>query len=248
LKTLILYISKKEIKDLGLKYKFMHKSLISELKDLAQEILSLDNGTEVDILRKKTHELFEKLIVLEYLSKEPETIPEEAIIEQEIKIEEEVNLESSIEETQKKDLSEKFEVSESEQEDEPVRLENLFIPTFDSIKDDMSQKEEFKDTISLDETEKLFGTKKEESKQLSLNDKLLSSSIQIGLNDRIAFVNQLFNFSQSDFNSVLGSLNTYKNKQEALNYIQYSVKPKYNWKGKEELEERFILIIERKFL
>jgi len=226
----------------------MRKSLILELKDLAQEILSLDHGTEVDILRKKTHELFEKLIILEYLNKEPETVSEEEIIEQETQIEEKVNLIPPVEEVQEEDPSEKIEVSGSEQDDEPVSLENMFIPTFDSIKEDLSQKEEFKDTISLDETEKLFGTKKEESKQLSLNDKLLSNSIQIGLNDRIAFVNQLFNFSQADFNSVLGSLNTYTNKQEALNYLQYTVKPKYNWKGKEELEERFILIIERKFL
>ncbi len=94
----------------------------------------------------------------------------------------------------------------------------------------------------------MFETKKEEAKQLSLNDKLLSSNIQIGLNDRIAFVNQLFNYSQSDFNTVLSGLNSYTNKNDALKYIEYTVKPKYNWKGKEELEERFILIIERKFL
>ena len=112
----------------------------------------------------------------------------------------------------------------------------------------MSQKAEFKDTISLEETEKLFETRRGESQQLSLNDKLVNSSIQIGLNDRIAFVNKLFNFSQTEFNTVLSKLNTYSNKQEALHYIQYKVKPKYDWKDKEELEERFILIIERKFL
>ena len=124
----------------------------------------------------------------------------------------------------------------------------MFVPTFDGIKEDMSQKAEFKDTISLDDTENLFQVKKEEPRQLSLNDKLVGSSIQVGLNDRIAFVNKLFSFSQSDFNKVLSRLNEYNTKEEALKYFQHQVKPNYNWKGKEELEERFISLIERKFL
>lgn len=133
-------------------------------------------------------------------------------------------------------------------DDFPMSLSDLFVPTFNEIKEDMSQKAEFKDTISLDETENMFVTKKEEPRQLSLNDKLLGSSIQVGLNDRIAFVNKLFNFSQSDFNKVLTKLNSCSSREEAFSYFQYQVKPNYNWKGKEDLEERFILLIERKFL
>jgi len=216
----------------------MRENLIKELKDLAQEILLLKEDNEVVDLREKAHRVYEKLLVLDYINKKPKPILEE-IKESKIKpIKEQV--ENTLFPNEKKLRKKK--------KKKPVSLEDLFVPTFDSIKDDMSQKEEFKDTISLDETEKLFNTKKEEPQQLSLNDKLLGSSMQVGLNDRIAFVNKLFNFSQSEFNKVLGNLNEFKNKQEAINYIQYSVKPKYNWKGKEELEERLILIIERKFL
>ena len=137
----------------------------------------------------------------------------------------------------------------SVEDKEPVlSLNDLFVPKFDDIREDMSQKDEFKDTISLDDTENLFVTEKEESKQLSLNDRLVGSSLQIGLNDRIAFVNKLFNFSQSDFNKVLTKLNTCNSRDEALKYFQYQVKPNYNWKGKEDLEERFIVLIERKFM
>ena len=134
------------------------------------------------------------------------------------------------------------------EEQEYPTLSDLFVPTFNEIKEDMSQKEEFKDTVSLDETEKLFETRKEEIRQLSLNDRLVSNSIQIGLNDRIAFVNKLFNFSQSDFNKVLTRLNACSSRDEALHYVQYQVKTTYNWKGKEDLEERFISLIERKFM
>jgi arsenate reductase-like glutaredoxin family protein len=134
------------------------------------------------------------------------------------------------------------------EEQEYPTLSDLFVPTFNEIKEDMSQKEEFKDTVSLDETEKLFETRKEEIRQLSLNDRLVSNSIQIGLNDRIAFVNKLFNFSQSDFNKALARLNACTTRDEALHYVQYQVKTNYNWKGKEDLEERFISLIERKFM
>ena len=127
-------------------------------------------------------------------------------------------------------------------------LEELFEPTFDSIKEDFSQKEEFKDTISLDETENLFETKRAETKSVSLNDKLLGKKIHVGLNDRIAFVNGLFNFNQSDFNRILNELNAFETEIEAKNYIQNSIKKKYDWSGKEAVEERFILLVERKFL
>ena len=35
---------------------------------------------------------------------------------------------------------------------------------------------------------------------------------------------------------------------EAKNYIENNVKMKYNWIGKEDVEERFMILIERKFL
>ena len=76
----------------------------------------------------------------------------------------------------------------------------------------------------------------------------MGRKIQIGLNDRIAFVNSLFNFNQSDFNRILNELNAFETEIEAKNYIQNNVKMKYNWTGKEDVEERFMLLVERKFL
>lgn len=242
----------------------MRENLINELKNLAQEILLLKEGNEVDALRAKTLKIFEELSVLDYLNKnsfnEIDTIDKNTnddLLPMDISIDDDQN-ESNTEiekeeELFKVDLGElnstiKKETENNENLNEPTSLADMFVPTFDLIKEDMSQKEEFKDTISLDETEKLFKAKRPEPRQLSLNDKLLGNNMQIGLNDRIAFVNKLFNFNQSEFNKVLQSLNEFNNKQEAINFIQNTVKPKYNWKGQEELEERLILIIERKFL
>ena len=81
----------------------------------------------------------------------------------------------------------------------------------------------------------------------SLNDRL-KKGINIGLNDRLAFVKHLFDGSTSDYNRVLSQLNTIKNKEEAFNFVANMVKPDYNnWEGKEDYESRFLAIIENKF-
>ena len=102
--------------------------------------------------------------------------------------------------------------------------------------------EELQDTISVDVMADLF----EKAQPKSLNDKL-AANIQIGLNDRIVFVLNLFNGKQEDYNRVVSQLNTFKSEQEAKDFINTMVKPEYNWSDHEELEVRFFEIIERKF-
>ena len=102
--------------------------------------------------------------------------------------------------------------------------------------------EELKDTISADVVLDLF----DNAQKKSLNDKL-QGDIQIGLNDRIAFVKNLFGGSQEDFNRVVSQLNSFKTLKEAKKFINKMVKPDYDWTDKEEVEERFMSIVERKF-
>ena len=81
----------------------------------------------------------------------------------------------------------------------------------------------------------------------SLNDRF-SKAIQIGLNDKLAFVQKLFFGSESEYNKVLKHLEELHTLEEAAVYIQQQVKPTYNhWKGKEEYEERFSSLILRRF-
>jgi len=102
--------------------------------------------------------------------------------------------------------------------------------------------EELQDAIAVDVVANLFDSVPSKS----LND-TLQKDIQIGLNDRIAFVNQLFEGSHEDFNRVVSQLNTFHSEKEAMKFVNKMVKPDYNWSEKEELENRFISIIERKF-
>lgn len=89
----------------------------------------------------------------------------------------------------------------------------------------------------------------EESKAMSLNDRLNKGGINIGLNDRIAFEKKLFDGSTDDFNRVLSQLNTFDSFDEARGFINSFVKPDYNnWEGKEEYEVRFLEFVEKKYL
>ena len=106
----------------------------------------------------------------------------------------------------------------------------------------MSLEEELQDIVSVDLMANLF----EKAPSKSLNDRLVGN-IQIGLNDRITFVKNLFNGNQEDYNRVISQLNTFKSESEAKNFINSMVKPDYNWSEKEELEARFMEIIQRKF-
>ena len=88
---------------------------------------------------------------------------------------------------------------------------------------------------------------KTSSSPKSLNDKF-AKTITLGLNDRIAFEKHLFGGSSDDLNRVISQLNTIDNYEEAKNFIEDLVKPDYNnWQGKEDYEERFFQLVEKRF-
>lgn len=83
---------------------------------------------------------------------------------------------------------------------------------------------------------------------VNLNDKL-KKSINITLNDRLAFEKNLFGGSSEDLNRVISQLSTFDSLADAKSFINDMVKPDYNnWKGKEEFADRFMEIVESKFV
>ena len=234
----------------------MHKKLEAELVSLAHSILQMKNRDEALALKEKAREVYEKLAVItfvdEYIAATPnlETSKEELLknIDKIVAKREITTIKEVVPEPKEEALPKITKPKEVEEE--------IFEPTFDKVKIDIgslktnqiSSKEEFRNTISADKTATLFDdTQRKEGGKKTLNDKLVNDTIQIGLNDRIAFVKHLFNFSQEDFNRVLSQLNTLKTEKEAKDFIQNTIKPDYNWTGKETYEERLINLIERKF-
>ena len=86
-----------------------------------------------------------------------------------------------------------------------------------------------------------------ESRAKSLND-TVNKGLNIGLNDRLAFIKHLFEGQVEDYARVLSQINTMENYDEAQSFIKGKVKPDYNyWLDKDEYSERFMNIIEKSF-
>jgi hypothetical protein len=107
----------------------------------------------------------------------------------------------------------------------------------------------FPSDISESELEDQNSTEElEETSKSDAFNEMASKSIAIGLNDRIGFVQHLFNDSNEDFNRVISQLNTFDTFEEAKNFINEMVIPDYNyWVGEEDYIERFMEIVEKKF-
>ena len=85
------------------------------------------------------------------------------------------------------------------------------------------------------------------SEKKSLNDRLAGNVLKFGLNDRIGFVNDLFDGSQEDFNRTVSQLNTLGSFSEAMEFIETHISGEYGWDQKEETAARFIAALEQKF-
>ena len=236
----------------------MHKKLEAELVSIAHSILQMKNRDDITALHKKAQKLQEQLAVLMFVDDYLETTPEakesreelikkiETVVDKpiEVAVVEEVNVEQKV-----------FTLEDEEvvEEEKPEVVLNLVpekeVVEVKEIKKQLSFEEELKGTVSVDVTADLFQKSETKTKtKSSLNDTLNQENIQVGLNDRIAFVKHLFNNSQADFNRVLSQLNSFKTEKEARNFIKKMVKPDYDWTGKEEYEERFLDLVDRKFL
>lgn len=201
-------------------------------------------------------------------------VEEEVLIEKEgsvsqQEIEEEIEEEPILKEEDIKDQPALFdgvliddykEVSFVKLEEVPKEVEQVAEITFEKAEveepeeaEPIIPKEEVMETIAPEsiQPEVILENKKvvyeEEPRTMSLNDRL-TRGISFGLNDRIAFEKKLFGGNPDDFNRVISQLNTFDSFDEAKGFIEDFVKPDYNnWDGKEEFENRFLEIIERKF-
>jgi hypothetical protein len=243
--------------------KFYQDNFESIKSDVAQEVIegkieqSLDNinPTEVvepsfEVVVETEPEIEEEELInsdvteetLEPIFEGEEDSEEEVIAESEPEVDEEEPIfkpifELEVEEETEEELEPAETASEVKPETKQVALEDLL-------------GENYVEPIFVKPNEvSLFSAeeKEEEPKLNSLNT-TFSKSIEIGLNDRIAFVNNLFGESNEDFNRVISQLNTFDTFEEAKNFINEMVIPDYNyWVGKEEYLERFMEVVEKKF-
>ena len=242
----------------------MKKKLESELISIAHRILKLKGKEDVDRMHEEVTKLYEKLTVLKFAHENWEddlpTIGNDSSFFDMLDVAFNNKISDNIE------VDNRVYVNLDEREDD-VMAE----PAMEKIKDIVAQMPQetqqvdaimeevaIKTEVYKDELEELaadfkempeFEPVSEQEKNKSLNEKLKSTTLNIGLNDRIAFIKHLFGESAKDYDRVLSQVNTLTTYKEAFEFINNVVKPDFNnWEGKEDYETRFMKIVESKYL
>lgn len=240
----------------------MKKKLEAELMSIAHRILKLKGKDDIDRMHKEVAELYEKLTVLKFakenLDDDLPTIGSDSSFFEMLDVAFNNKVSDTIE------VEDKVYINLDEVEDD-----DIMEPAIEKIKDMVAHmphesqqvdevlektlpqkkyhKDDFEDITADFKDIPVFEPVSKTAQKKSLNDKL-KQGINIGLNDKIAFIKHLFNGDNKDYDRVLSQLNTASDFEEAHGLIQNMVKPDYNnWEGKEEFEARFMHIIESKF-
>ncbi len=225
----------------------MKKKLKEELVKLSTEIITSGDMNELGEMYDAAKNLYEKLAVLKFIDEKLKDI--------------EIDVSKNV-------IAKKFETmanavlnaNSGVPESNPHQEDIISHPGMDTIKDMVSEMPNengvdqiLQDFLGKPEEKKtsLVTSKKgqKETFSKSLNDTLAASKFKVGLNDRLAFVKHLFNSNAEDYNRVLSQLETIDTEERSIAFITNMIKPEYNnWEGKEEYEERFMALIERRFV
>ena len=247
----------------------MKKKLESELVSIAHRILKLKGKEDVIKMHTEVSALYEKLSVLKFAHENFEgdipTIGSDSSffdmldsafnnkVSDNIEVEDKIYI--NLDDVEQDDIMEpvmnKIKDMVEHMPDETDNIKTVFE---EAISKTPIQKHDLEDLTAGFEDMPIFEPISKSQNGLSngkksLNDKLKVGGFNIGLNDKIAFIKHLFYGKSEDYDRVLSQLNTSVSFEEARRFIENMVKPDYNnWEGKEEFEERFIEIIESKFI
>ncbi len=200
----------------------MINALLSELKQIVQSILDQGDSVNIAELELQVRALQKHITILEY--EKQKSLAENS---NKVEAEEGENPKQIIEESSPSDTEPNKDVSSS--------IESLFA---NAISDPVFIKKDNPIPTASD-------LREENSK--NLND-ILGKGLKVGLNDRLAFIKNLFDGSVEEYQRVISQIQTYDDFEEANEFIENLVKPDYNhWEGKESFELRFIKIIEQNF-
>lgn len=244
----------------------MKKKLESELISIAHRILKLKGKEDVLKMHKEVSLLYEKISVLKFAHENFENdIPT---------IGSDSSFFGMLDTAFNNKVSDTIEIEDRIYINlDDVEDDGIMEPVMEKIKDIVAQMPHETEQVDILVEEKIlnkkptsefedltadfkdmpeFEPKEEHDKRLkmkkSINDKFKGKGLNIGLNDKLAFIKNLFDGKREDYERVLSQLNTAQNFEEAKSLIQNQVKPDYNnWTGKEEFEQRFMEILENKY-
>jgi hypothetical protein len=241
----------------------MKKKLESELVSIAHRILKLKGKEDVLKMHTEVSALYEKLSVLKFAHENFDgdlpTIGSNSSffgmldvafnnrVSDNIEFEDKiyVNLDEKEDDNIYEPVMEKIKDMVAQMPQESQQIDDMVETVVTEVKTPITHLEDI--TAGFEEMPE-FEPVSEANAKKSLNDKLKKGALNIGLNDKLAFIKQLFNGKAEDYDRVISQLNTTQSYNDASQFINTIVKPDYNnWKGKEEVEKRFMEILESKF-
>ena len=198
---------------------------------------------------EKTHQAIQNLYELSIIQK--------MLLEQE-------SLDKNLWEKQQSQLSEVLKSFSGNPEKEIVKGEEFEVaPMMETIKNmvtEMPEPEAYEKLFeTFDETPSFEPKKKENSVKQSkqevetipeiknINDRF-NKTLRIDLNDRLAFIKNLFEGDTASYEKVLSQIVTFESWEEVFNFIDVQVKTEYdNWNKNEEIADRFLAILQKNF-
>lgn len=256
----------------------MKKKLESELISIAHRVLKLTGREDLNKMQDEVALLYQKISILKFLQTHfngeiPEEVATDASffnalegavnnkVSDTAEIDEKVyvNMDNQPNEPLMEPATEKIKDIVAQMPQETTAVDALVddVNSSDVVEEDLSElspsfgqlpifepldsDSEPEETLAMDDS--LTAIKK-----TSLDEKLKKTGFQIGLNDRLAFVNHLFQNNNEDYDRVISQLNTMDSFEEISDFIQNIIKPDYsNWEDKGDYETRFLEILQQKF-
>jgi len=245
----------------------MKKNVRKQIEELADKIRRESNTKDISSLKKDARALYEKLVVIEYLELQlnegqvadfEESLDSKSYREQNWFTEPKPVPEPENKEEIIEPVIEKIKdiVAQMPKESEKVEeILNEILPKGEYGKNDWEEiSSHYKEIPVFERKDQVTSTQApakkdpETNRPKSLNESL-SMGLNIGLNDRLAFIKHLFAGNSDDFTRVVSQINTFESVEEAKQFIEEQVMPDYeNWKGKEEFAERFLSQVEKRFI
>ena len=246
------------------KHKPMKKKLESELISIAHRILKLTGKEDLEKMHSEIALLYQKITVLKFIENNHSGDLSDVVgmdtsffnaldgafnntVTDSVEVANKtfVNIDSEDEEAIMEPAIEKIKDMVAQMPEETMEVDSIIEainePT-EAIEHDLNELSPSYAQLPI------FDAVEPDTPQTSLNDQLKTQGFQIGLNDRLAFVKNLFENNSEDYERVLSQLSTLDSYDEALNLLDSIIKPDYNnWEGQEEMEARFLEIIENKF-
>jgi len=249
----------------------MKKKLESELVSIAHRVLKLTGKEDLSKMQDEIALLYQKISILNFLETQfngeiPENVATNASffdalegafnnkVTDSVEVDEKVyvNIDSNDEEAIMEPAIEKIKDIVAQMPQETAAVDDMvdeIIESSEPIEQDLSAfSPSYNQLPIFSPVEQPEQDEPTDNNPTSLNEQLKTSGFQIGLNDRLAYVNHLFENNNEDYDRVMSQLSTMDSFEEISDFIENIIKPDYNdWEGKEEYETRFLATIAQKF-